>query len=229
MHTTSIRSRLLFALAVLVASPALGGCLADRTVNTNVIPKANAGKDQQLDYDGKKVAVHLDGSKSSDQDGRIVEYLWRSADDGEDGGAPSSDLDPPDVERPTLELGQGSYTFTLWVRDDKGAVSAPDNVTVRVGVDPVVECKNSLPAAFPSTCGACVCGVNDACRAAVKGCDATCFALIGCIAMNCPDTSDIACITGKCADSLGGANGAMAFTPPGCFTTCMNECKSGGQ
>lgn len=229
MHTTSIRSRLLFALAMLAFAAASAGCLADRTVNTNVIPVANAGKDQQLDFNGQPVAVHLDGSKSHDPDGQVVAYLWRSADDGEDGGAPSSDLDPADVARPTLMLGQGSYTFTLWVRDDKGAVSAPDNVTVRVGVDPVMECKNSLPSSFQTACGACVCGVNDACRAAVKGCDAGCFALIACIGMNCPDTSDIGCITSKCADSLGGANGAMAFTPPGCFTTCMSECKAGAQ
>ena len=104
-------------------------------------------------YDGSPVAVTLDGTGSRDPDGLVAGYRWLSGTRipdagiprpwGIDGGAPepywrsAPDADPSgwpaDVAAPTVQLGQGTWTFTLWVVDDRGAWSSPDSIRFTVG------------------------------------------------------------------------------------------------
>jgi PKD domain len=208
----------------------LAGCLEDETLRTNVAPIANAGEDQQLDYGGEPVTVRLDGRKSSDRDGEIVEYIWRSAQPGGDGGSQwaSGVLDPDDEERPSLELDRGSYTFVLWVSDDHGGVSKPDSVNVEVGTDPLVECVAESLELVPEPCRACSCGGEEGCIEATVACREDCWNLVQCIVEQGCASSDINCIVAGCADFLGGATPAMAISP--CVTPCADACAgdSGG-
>jgi hypothetical protein len=86
----------------------------------NQPPTANAGPDQTVSTSRDTANVTLDGSGSTDVDGTIAEYLWS--------GAP----DPDDVAKPAVSLVPGTYTFTLVVKDNEGAESAPDTVTITV-------------------------------------------------------------------------------------------------
>jgi PKD repeat protein len=95
------------------------------TVNAaqaNQAPTANAGPDQTINLMPGQVGaiVTLNGSGSFDPDGSIAAYNW------------TGNPDPANVANPMLNLGAGSYTFTLVVTDDDGASSAPDSVTVTV-------------------------------------------------------------------------------------------------
>ncbi|MDH5674386.1 MAG: PKD domain-containing protein [Myxococcales bacterium] len=107
---------------------ALGlGCKRNASVDTNVTPTANAGEDQELEYDGSPVQVTLDASGSEDPDGKIEAYIWMSDD-------PDAVEHPENVEKPSVKLEMGWYSFTLWVRDDRGHTSDPDSVVIAVGV-----------------------------------------------------------------------------------------------
>ncbi len=88
----------------------------------NQPPVADAGPDQQVQLQAgqAEVTVVLDGTGSTDPDGSVAAYQWT--------GSP----DPDDSARPSVVLGPGTYTFTLVVTDDRGASSAPDEVTVTV-------------------------------------------------------------------------------------------------
>jgi PKD repeat protein len=92
-------------------------------------PLANAGEDQSIELlpGETERAVILDASGSTDPDGNadIALYTWT--------GTP----DPDDMIKPQLLLGQGSYEFSLAVRDLAGntdsdtvrvVVSSPENV-----------------------------------------------------------------------------------------------------
>lgn len=110
------------------------GCATDGSVPRNHTPEADAGPDQELEYDGSPVEVTLDGSKSSDIDGKIVEYIWKSGQRGEgDAGTGLIGPDPKDERKPTIKLDQGVWVFVLWVKDDSGRISTPDTVTITVG------------------------------------------------------------------------------------------------
>ncbi|HWW82941.1 MAG TPA: hypothetical protein VNZ26_05020, partial [Vicinamibacterales bacterium] len=105
-----------------------------------------------FDYTGSPVMVTLDGSYSSDSDGSIVAYQWLSATPAPDGGTQLPDGStmlrfvpagaapnwPGTAERPQVELGEGIWSFSLWVTDNRGAVSQPDTIKITVGkvVDP---------------------------------------------------------------------------------------------
>lgn len=71
-------------------------------------------------------SVTLDGTGSSDPDGQVVAYRWSWTDaQGEPRTGSGSRL--------TVVLNTGvQYAFSLTVEDDRGAVSAPDNVLVTV-------------------------------------------------------------------------------------------------
>jgi hypothetical protein len=205
----------------------LAGCLEDETLRTNVAPVANAGEDQQVDHEGEPVTVRLDGRKSSDRDGDVVEYIWRSAQSGADGGVEwaSGALDPDDEARPTLALDQGSYTFLLWVKDDRGAASAPDSVSVEVGTDPIAQCVADSFELVPEPCLACSCGGEEGCIEATVACGRDCWGLIQCIVEQGCDSADTACIIAGCGPFLGGATMATDVGP--CVTPCADACAAG--
>ena len=86
----------------------------------------------------------LDGSASSDVDGKIVNYRWLSGtlvDGGTDRmvaeGQPGNW--PEDQGKPKVILGEGVWAFTLWVTDDDGAVSVSDSIGVVIGEPPMEE------------------------------------------------------------------------------------------
>jgi hypothetical protein len=93
---------------------------AQRLVYPTVPPVADAGTDQSISF-GESVT--LDGSKSYDRDGYIVEYLWREGDTVYCSGAES--------ECVVDELTAGTHLFKLVVQDNDGTVNI-DSVQVTV-------------------------------------------------------------------------------------------------
>lgn len=147
------RSNTISGVVLGLLVPFAGGCKTNATIDTNLTPVASAGESQVVPYNGSPVEVTLDGSGSSDADGQIVDYLWFSADGVEldGGGVGRAGPDPDNRVRPTVSLDQGMWLFTLWVRDNAGAVSDPDSVQITVGepaaCDPIgCEDENGPPA-----------------------------------------------------------------------------------
>lgn len=98
------------------------------TVDSNQLPKANAGADQTVDAG---TTVILDGSQSSDSDGSIVGYRWRQVSGtsvnlqySPDG---SATFVAPDFSGPVKEI----LEFELEV-EDNGGLRATDRVSVIV-------------------------------------------------------------------------------------------------
>jgi hypothetical protein len=220
---------------VLVLALGGAGCLRDESLDTNRNPIADAGKDQEHEFTGAPITVTLDGSKSRDLDGEITGYVWRPVIlDASDGGMPAPDagadanaaLDPRDVAKPKLELSRGTYHFTLWARDDSGALSEPDTVTIKIGGDPVQECVAGAYEVLDDACRQCLCTQSEACQMAVPDCNGDCWGLIGCIAALCPTFTmdmDIACVGTNCGPFVaGGQSGAMAAGS--CVQPCATEC-----
>jgi hypothetical protein len=202
-------------------------------------------------FSGTPVTVTLDGSHSSSPDGTIVSYRWLSgtlADGGTEradeggvllrwvppGAAPNW---PGDAEQPQVSLGEGIWSFELWVTDSQGATSEPSTITITVGmvVDPAVGmCAAAVVPTEPASCAHCVCMQSDKCRAAVvaTACDQTCWNLINCVAAKCPDfaamaaKSDYSCLTSMCSAYESGSTGATPVTP--CFNACTSECMGSG-
>jgi glucose/arabinose dehydrogenase len=78
------------------------------------------------------VVVGFDGSASSDPDaGDTLTYLWDFGD-----GSPATETAGATTSH--AYASAGTYTATLRVRDDHGAVSAPDTVRIDVGNTPPV-------------------------------------------------------------------------------------------
>ncbi len=105
-----------------------------------------------IPFDGQPVTVVLDGASSTDPDGSIVEYRWMRtdvsaaarfglpADMGAAGAgaaaAPAFTGDPVSGPGPTTQVTlteKGKYRFSLWVRDNDNAFSAPASVSLTVG------------------------------------------------------------------------------------------------
>jgi hypothetical protein len=204
----------------------------------------------KFDFAGSPVMVTLDGTHSYDPDGTIVAYQWLSATlASSDGGAPQPsdggtmlrfipDGAPPNwpgtSSQPQVELGQGIWSFSLWVIDNQGAISQPDTIKITVGavVDPAVkQCADKVLSTEPAACSQCLCSQSDMCRAAVTAdkCDQTCWNLVNCTAANCPNfpamaaMGDYSCLTANCAAYTGGSTGATPVAP--CFNACQTECK----
>ena len=229
------RSGMANAMACAIGLLLLGAqaCQKDQTLDVNLSPVASAGEDLELDFAGEPLTVKLDGSKSKDPDGKVVKYRWRSATALPDGGVgpyegQDGELDPKDVRKPELQLGQGNYTFTLWVTDDDGAVSEPDSVALRIGTDAVAECVGKVFDMVPESCRQCVCEISAECQQAAVACDGNCWGLLMCIGANCPDATDAACIIENCADFVGGdaPMQARAVGTP-CVAPCRDDCGSG--
>ena len=101
-------------------------------LNENVAPKADAGDDQKVQVNTE---VKLDGSKSSDEDGKIVSYKWEQTD------GPKVDLKKSDKQIAIFAVPESAadskLAFKLTVADDKDA-SSTDDISVQVE-------KNSQP------------------------------------------------------------------------------------
>ena len=100
------------------------------TVAANVLPVADAGPNQTVK---SGTTVTLEGS-GSDRDSTIEAYIWER--DGGNGN-PTIALDNHSIARPsftteTLQPGAKdvTYVFSLTVRNSKGTISLPDQVTI---------------------------------------------------------------------------------------------------
>jgi len=90
---------------------------------TNTAPVANAGTDKTLTLPTSSITLY---GAATDSDGSIASYVWTK----KSGGAASlSGTTSKDLK--LSGLVQGTYIFTLTVKDDKGAVDT-DDVTVTV-------------------------------------------------------------------------------------------------
>jgi hypothetical protein len=201
-------------------------------------------------FTGTPVPITLDGSHSHDPDGTIASYRWFSGTLAPDGGTelpgeggllhrwvpPGAPTNWPGTSvSPKVDLGEGIWSFTLWVVDNEGAISAPSTITVTVGMvtNPVVQqCADAVVDTEPASCRQCVCMQSDMCRAAVimSACDQTCWDLVNCVAAKCPDFTamaakmDYSCLTSSCSAYVGGSTGATPVAP--CFNACTSECTS---
>jgi hypothetical protein len=157
------------------------------------------------------VAVTLDGAGSTDKDGRIASYQWIAT-------KPMMPMERIIVAgaSPQVTLDQqGTWTFSLWVTDDKGVVSRPAKVTFIVGMPsmpmggaggaggasggaggaggaaaPALTadmCVAMVAPAVPMPCKTCICAI-ESCRQSVimSSCNEACWALLACIGENCP-------------------------------------------
>jgi hypothetical protein len=156
-------------------------------------------------FDGNPVEVKLDGTASSDTDGKIVAYRWLGTGlvDGGVGRDEPDDEDagwPDDAKQPTVTLGEGTWSFSLWVTDDRGAISNPSEVELIVGeppeidagppkvmcMDKVCDPKVTLPGAAAPSLGCCDMDSGGACGAVVD-------TMGGCEAVDQPGTDDPSC------------------------------------
>jgi hypothetical protein len=126
METTGMHRTLSKAALAAVMALTATGCKTNAAVDRNSAPTAMAGDDQALMFNGTPVSVTLNGAASNDHDGSIAGYLWQPVD-------PSLG-ELPRTAMVTVMLGQGRWGFNLWVVDDDGAVSVPDQVVIAVGV-----------------------------------------------------------------------------------------------
>jgi hypothetical protein len=205
-----------------------------------------------FDYTGMPITITLDASNSYDPDGTIVAYHWLSATLAPDGGIqlpdeggvslrwipPGVSLNwPGDQVKPQVTLGQGSWSFDLWVTDNLGAISNPDTITITIGnvVSPEVQqCADAVLSTEPESCRLCVCKQSAMCRAAavMTACGQSCWDLINCLAAHCPDFTamaakmDYSCLTMNCSAFLSGSTGATPVGP--CFNACTTECAGAG-
>ena len=98
--------------------------------SSNVRPVANAGTDQTV---ASGATVTLEGS-GTDNGGTIQGYYWVQSSTGTAPALSAYNVAGPTLTAPTLALGDSDVTFSyaLRVKDDAGAVSDDDEVTITV-------------------------------------------------------------------------------------------------
>ena len=98
--------------------------------SSNVRPVANAGTDQTV---ASGATVTLEGS-GTDNGGTIQGYYWVQSSTGTAPALSAYNVAGPTLTAPTLAEGDSDVTFSyaLRVRDDAGAVSDDDEVTITV-------------------------------------------------------------------------------------------------
>ena len=98
--------------------------------SSNIRPVANAGTDQTV---APGATVTLEGS-GTDNGGTIQEYYWVKASTGTAPTLSANNVARPTLTVPTLVEGDSDVTFTyaLRVKDNSGAVSDADEVTITV-------------------------------------------------------------------------------------------------
>jgi hypothetical protein len=218
---------------------------------TSVDSTVNDGLGPIYPFDGAPVEVKLDGTASSDVDGKIVAYRWlgtgvldggvgRVAPEGEESGWPD------DVKQPSVTLGEGTWSFSLWVTDGQGAISNPSEIDLIIGEAPEIDAgppkvmcmgvacdpKVTLPGASAPSAGCCDMDSGGACGAVVD-------TMGGCEAIDQPGTDDPSCPSamssagtaiagccksdGKCGVRSGVLRGCIERTdyPPGFLMSMM--------
>jgi parallel beta-helix repeat protein len=106
----------------------------------NVSPVANAGRDITITLPTNTVT--LDGSTSTDTDGKLGKYLWRKL----TGPAAGTITNAATATTSVTGLTAGTYIFTLTVTDDKAATDV-DSITVKVNAAPA----NKPPVSNPGS------------------------------------------------------------------------------
>lgn len=106
----------------------------------NVAPTANAGKDITITLPTNTVT--LDGTTSTDTDGKISKYAWKKL-SGPTGGTITN---AATATTSVTGLTAGSYIFTLTVTDDKADTDV-DSITVKVNPAPA----NKPPVSNPGS------------------------------------------------------------------------------
>ena len=98
--------------------------------SSNARPIANAGTDQTV---ASGATVTLEGS-GTDNGGTIQDYYWVQSSTGTAPTLSANNVAGPTLTAPTLALGDSDVTFSyaLRVRDNAGAVSDDDEVTITV-------------------------------------------------------------------------------------------------
>ena len=120
------------------------------TVNpaNNKAPVANAGKPVTITLPTNSAT--LDGSASSDADGKISKYEWKKV----SGPATGAITTPASVKTTITGLTAGSYVFSLTVTDDKQAISTSTvTVTVNTATNkaPVANAGNPITITLPTS------------------------------------------------------------------------------
>jgi hypothetical protein len=254
-----------FGLALLAAVSDCGQDLVVNSTNQPPVADARVIRDGQgvngqgdggaaalmFPFTKDPVSITLDGSHSYDPDGTITEYRWLSGTLAPEGGTELPDEAgllhrwvpsmaasnwPGNTMQPKVSLGEGIWSFSLWVVDNAGAISAPSTITVTVGMvaDPAVQqCADAVVLTESASCRQCICMQGAKCQAAVvqTACNQTCWDLVNCVAAHCPDFTamaakmDYSCLTTNCAAYAAGATPATPVAP--CFDACPSECTGG--
>ena len=119
--------------------------------SSNVRPIANAGTNQKV---VSGATVTLEGS-GTDNGGTIQDYYWVQSSTGTAPALSANNVAAPTLTAPVVNVGDPDVTFSyaLRVRDNAGAVSDDDEVTITVKapVPNVPPCKcGSGPAVVPA-------------------------------------------------------------------------------
>jgi hypothetical protein len=201
-----------------------------------------------IPFAGTPVAITLDSSRSNDDDGSIVKYLWLQTDvppnvryDAGVMNLNSFTGDPMPVASPQVMLGEGTYQYSLWVTDNEGVVSEPATVefTVKTPTNymPDPACKMNYMSDIPE-CVDCVCtptammGCLDNYNACYLNADpmfvTLCTAVVSCAREK--GCTGQACYTAGCGPQIDAAAGYMGGELADCQgDPALNPCAASAQ